>query len=192
MHPVLKIIPNVSWLFLSAYWLWSARKTKMVSYQENFLKRVLSYWLPLIVAVLLLGPGEWFGHSLLREQFVPHSDLIGGIGGVCCLVGLLIACNARYCLGKNWSLSVQLKERHELITSGPYRYVRHPIYTGLLLLFTGNALVVGDWRGVLAVVIIFVSLWLKLRTEERWLSNYFGVAYINYKAKTNAIIPWLL
>ena len=146
----------------------------------------------MLVAMILLGPGKWFGHSLLREQFLPHSNTVGAIGTMACLLGLAIAGRARYLLGKNWSLAVQLKQQHELIVAGPYRYVRHPIYSGLLLLFSGTALIVGDWRGIIAVMIVLISFWLKLKMEERWLSSYFGDAYTRYQTSTKAIIPWIL
>ncbi|MEO6304296.1 MAG: isoprenylcysteine carboxylmethyltransferase family protein, partial [Bacteroidia bacterium] len=75
---------------------------------------------------------------------------------------------------------------------GPYKYVRNPIYTGLLLLFSGNALIVGDWRGILAVLIVFVSFWRKLKLEEQWLNTHFGEAYTNYKKQTKALFPFIL
>jgi protein-S-isoprenylcysteine O-methyltransferase Ste14 len=70
--------------------------------------------------------------------------------------------------------------------------VRHPIYLGMLLLLFGNAILVGDWRGVLAVVIVFLSFWRKLRLEERWLSGHFGDTYREYAARTHALLPGVL
>ena len=158
------------WLTFMAYWLWSARWVKSSAQTEPFIKRFLAYWLPLIVAVLLLGPGEWFGHTLLRENFLPHTTLVESIGLAICVCGLAIAIWARYVLGQNWSATVQLKQDHELVERGPYRWVRHPIYSGLLLMFIGNAIMVGDWRGILAIAIVFVSFWGKLSLEEKWLN----------------------
>ena len=76
--------------------------------------------------------------------------------------------------------------------AGPYRYVRHPIYTGLLLAFIGSALAVGEWRGVLAVAIVAASFWRKLRLEEAIMRHEFGDAYARYAARTPALIPFLL
>jgi protein-S-isoprenylcysteine O-methyltransferase Ste14 len=95
-------------------------------------------------------------------------------------------------LGRNWSATVTVKQDHELIRTGPYAIVRHPIYTGVLFGFIGTALAVGQWRGVLAVVIVFVSFWRKLRIEERWMSETFGEQYRLYRAHTRALIPFLL
>src|SRR5690348_2278795 len=64
---------RLTWMVVLGYWLWSARGAKRPAAQEPFVVRLIAYWLPLLVAMLLLGPGPWFGHSLLREQFVPHN-----------------------------------------------------------------------------------------------------------------------
>ena len=71
MPPFFEHALRITWLVLLAYWFWAARSTKIAERQETPLKRVFAYWMPLLVAVLLLGPGPWFSHSLLREQFVP-------------------------------------------------------------------------------------------------------------------------
>ena len=192
MSEYIKIGLHLTWLILLNYWLISGFRAKKVKSQESFFSRFFQYWLPLIAAALLLGPGEWFGHSLIRENFVPHSNLVGIIGLSICVSGAIIACWSRYLLGANWSLSVQEKESHELIQQGMYKIVRHPIYTGLLLVFTGNAIIVGDYRGIIAVGIVFISFWWKLKKEEKVLSAIFKQQYTDYQKKTKALIPFLL
>ncbi len=192
MSDYIKIGLKVTWVIVVTYWFISGLSAKKVEHQESFLKRFVQYWLPLIIAILLLGPGEWYGHSWLREKFIEHTNLVGSIGLFISAIGAVIACTSRYMLGKNWSLSVQKKEDHQLIQNGIYKFVRHPIYTGLLLLFTGNAIVVGDYRAIMAVLIVFVSLWLKLRKEEKLLTETFGEKYTEYKNRTKALIPFLL
>lgn len=146
-----------------------------------------------MVAGLLLGLGEWFGHSPLREQFLPHSLIVYSMGlGLAFFGAAALANFSRALLGRNWSATVQLKQEHELITTGPYRLVGHPIYTGLLMLFLGNAMMVGDWRGLLAVAIVFASFWRKFRLEEVWLAKHFGEPYRLYQATTKALIPAVL
>ena len=192
MNPAFDVALKFIWGLFAVYWLWSARHVKSAVLTEPVLTRFLMYWLPLIAAILLLGPGPWFGHSLLREQFVPHSLPVQSLGLALALAGVLLACWSRHLLGSNWSSVVQVKQGHELIEHGPYRHVRHPIYAGLLLLFLGNALLVGDWRGLLAVAIVFASFWRKLRLEERWLAQHFGPPYLNYLKRTKALIPGIL
>jgi protein-S-isoprenylcysteine O-methyltransferase Ste14 len=70
--------------------------------------------------------------------------------------------------------------------------VRHPIYTGLLVAFAGTAIARGEWRGVLAVALVFASFWRKLRIEERWMIETFGDAYLRYRDEVRAIIPFVL
>lgn len=192
MSEIIKIGLSLIWISLLLFWILSGRNNKQSIHKESFFKRFLLYWLPLLIAMLLLGPGEWFGHSLIRENFVEHTNLVGGIGLLISFMGLLIACWSRYLLGKNWSLSVQKKENHELIKSGPYSILRHPIYTGILLIFIGNTIIVGDYRGIIAVLIVFISFWFKLKKEEKWLIEIFGEDYHNYKKTTKAILPYLL
>ena len=79
-----------------------------------------------------------------------------------------------------------------MIENGLYKIVRHPIYSGLLLLFIGNAIIVGDYRGIIAVVIVFVSFWFKLKKEEKLLVDHFGSKYIAYRKRTKALVPFVV
>jgi protein-S-isoprenylcysteine O-methyltransferase Ste14 len=192
MPPFFDQALRLTWLAVIAYWIFAARSAKPTEMQEPFAIRVMAYWLPLVFGVLLLGPGDWFGRSWLREQFVPHVTAVYVIGLALAMAGAALAIGSRAMLGRNWSATVELKQGHELITRGPYRVVRHPIYTGLLLLFLGNAVMVGDWRGLFAVTIVFASFWRKLKVEETWLARRFGAAYQQYQARTKALIPAVL
>ncbi|MCB0746157.1 MAG: isoprenylcysteine carboxylmethyltransferase family protein [Ignavibacteriae bacterium] len=192
MHHEFSLALKIVWAVVLIYWLWSARKIKSFSKIESISKRAFFYWLPLAIGALLLGPGNWFGNNIIREQFVPHSYLVEFIGLAVCIFGAFIAIWSRQLIGKNWSLAVQLKEDHELIQKGPYSLVRHPIYSGLILLFLGNAVMVGDWRGLIAVAIVFASFLYKSRKEENWLIAQFGTKYKNYKKNTDMFIPGIL
>ena len=92
-------------------------------------------------------------------------------------------------LGRNWSGTVTVKENHELIRSGPYAIVRHPIYTGLLLAVLGTAIVFGEWRGLLAFCFLTIALLLKLQREERFMEESFPDTYPSYRAQVPALIP---
>ncbi len=95
---------------------------------------------------------------------------------------------ARRHLGRNWSASVVVKEGHALVRTGPYRYVRHPIYSGLLLAFLGMAVTIGEWRGLVAVLLAWVSLAVKSRAEEKRMRETFP-EYAEYARGTPAIVP---
>src|SRR5262249_46342659 len=146
---------------------------------------------PLAIAAMLV----WARHlpmPWLYQRLLPATAATFWIGAVVLAAGLAFSVWARVVLGRNWSGTVTLKQDHELIRTGPYRWVRHPIYTGLLIGFVGTAIAVGQWRGVLAVLIVFVALWRKLRLEERWLGDLFGAEYVRYRREVPALIPFLL
>jgi len=187
----IKIALTICWIILFTFWIISSKNVKKSENKESFIKRFALYWLPIIIAILLLGPGEWFGNSLIRENFVEHTNFVGILGLVFCYTGLFLAIWSRHLLGKNWSLAVQKKENHELITNGIYKILRHPIYTGILLIFIGNTLIVGDYRGLIAVAIVFISFLSKLKKEEKWLIELFGNHYIEYKKKSKMLIPFI-
>jgi protein-S-isoprenylcysteine O-methyltransferase Ste14 len=105
------------------------------------------------------------------------------------VAGLAITVWARRHIGQFWSARVMLKEGHELIQSGPYARVRHPIYSGIFLAMLGTALFVGEWRALLGTAIFFVGHWLKARREETLLATQFGAAYDEYRQRTGSLLP---
>ena len=113
------------------------------------------------------------------------------LGLLMVIAGLAFAVWARAHLGRNWSGTVTVKENHELVRSGPYGIVRHPIYTGLLLAILGTAIVVGEWRGLLALCFLTITFLLKLRREERFMEESFPDTYPSYRAQVPALIPLL-
>jgi protein-S-isoprenylcysteine O-methyltransferase Ste14 len=153
--------------------------------------------------ILLFAPLPVLGQRFLPVDSWP---VWLAVGLALNLVGLLFTVWARLHLGKNWSDIVTLKQDHELITSGPYSIVRHPIYTGLLLAFAGLAVARGEWRSILGVVIMALSLWRchygvvimalslwrKLRIEERWMLEQFGSAYETYRQRVTALVPFVI
>jgi protein-S-isoprenylcysteine O-methyltransferase Ste14 len=180
------LIPAL-WLAWCVYWFAVARDVKATTREESAGSRA-THILPLVVAAWLLWaqrvPGE-----MLNSPVLPRSPVLYFTGAAVLACGLGFAVWARRHLGRNWSGTVTLKDNHELIRSGPYRYVRHPIYTGLLLGFAGSALARDQWRGVLALPIAWLAFWLKLRVEERWMLETFGDAYARYRAEVPALIP---
>src|SRR5205823_5706526 len=97
---------------------------------------------------------------------------------------------AMRCLGRNWSGAVTIKVGHELVRTGPYRWVRHPIYTAMLGMYLGTAVVSGELHGLLGVVVAVIAYARKTAMEERGLREAFGDAYDAYARRTRALIPW--
>jgi protein-S-isoprenylcysteine O-methyltransferase Ste14 len=178
------------WLCWIAYWTAASLAVKPSARRETMLSRLLHLG-PLALAVVLIwGPPPSL--AALRTRFVPPSQAIAWSGAALVAAGLAFTVWARVHLGANWSGIVTVKRDHELVTSGPYAIVRHPIYTGLVLAFVGSAIALGELRGALAVVVVVASLWRKLRLEERWMAEQFGSEYVRYRGRVRALVPFVL
>jgi protein-S-isoprenylcysteine O-methyltransferase Ste14 len=178
------------WLSFLAYWRVMSRNVKVTERRESMPSRLLRFVLIVCAVALLWLPN--IPLPLLGERFLPLGTLCFWIGAAVTAGGLLFAVWARSHLGKNWSQAVTVKEGHELITSGPYALVRHPIYTGLLLGFVGSAVARGEWRGLVAVALVFGALWNKLRLEEKWMRAHFGESYEAYSRHVAALVPYII
>jgi protein-S-isoprenylcysteine O-methyltransferase Ste14 len=178
------------WLGWAAYWWALSRRVKIAVRREPLSSRLLHIGPLLLAALLLLAPSPSL--PFLGERFLPQATWPFWAGSALTAGGLLFAVWARRQLGGNWSGTVTIKQDHELITSGPYAIVRHPIYTGLLLALAGSAIARGDLSGVLAVMLAFWALWRKLRLEERWLHEQFGQSFQAYCGRVAALLPFCL
>ncbi len=171
---------------------WSAKSTnvKETERKESMPSRLLRF-ASMVTAVVLLGFRS-IPLGALDERFLTTGVARFWIGTGLTLLGLLFSVWARNHLGNNWSQVVAIKEGHQLIISGPYAIVRHPIYSGLLLAFVGSAVALGQWRGLLAVALVFAVLWYKLRLEEKWMRVQFGDSYDSYCRRVKALVPYVL
>src|SRR5262245_9990042 len=111
-------------------------------------------------------------------------------GVACYAVGLAIFWKSHADLGTNWSITLEVRENHSLVTTGSYRLVRHPMYLGLMLYSLGQALVLPNWIvGPSYVVALGLLVALRVRPEERMMRERFGAEYDAYAARTKRIIP---
>jgi protein-S-isoprenylcysteine O-methyltransferase Ste14 len=175
------------WILFALYWLVSALNRKKTKRRESVVQRLL-YILPLLVAFYLLYRYN-FGHGWLSTRFVPDTPLVQWLAVLITAAGVAIAFWARFHLGANWSGVVTLKENHELIRTGPYRTVRHPIYTGILLAFLGNAVLIGQIRGLIGLAIMWASFYIKARREESFLAQEFGPNFNEHTQHTGMFLP---
>lgn len=189
--PIAKLI-EAGWFVFIAYWAIQARAVKSTARSEPFFDRFLKYWLPLMVGTVLVLPWRGGEDTLLRARFVPSNQWLPLLGVLLLWAGVAFAIWARATLGRNWSAVVQVKHDHELIERGPYRWVRHPIYTGLLMVYLGTTFTLGEWRGLLGTAIVGVSFWFKLKLEERWMREQFGERYEDYMRRVKALVPGVL
>ncbi len=181
------IIVAVCWVIVVVVWVVSAVSVKPTKERQPLFGRLFYVFLTAVAAALLNGRF----HALHFSRIVlSHTAGSCFVADVLALAGLGIAVWARVVLGSNWSSRVTLKEGHELIQRGPYRYVRHPIYSGLLLLILGTAVLAGQLGGFVAVLICFCGFWIKLRQEEALLSKRLP-GYCEYMTRTKALVPFL-
>ncbi len=190
MYYFYRYIFLIVWILYFVYWRTISGNVKTTVRSESTVSRMIRAVL-IILAILLLGipkiqiPG-------LSFRFLPVSDWPFWTGLIITLLGLGFSVWARRRLGRNWSQEVTIKDDHLLITNGPYAFVRHPIYTGLILGFVGSSVALGEIRGLIANALVFGVLWIKLRLEDRWLLEQFGEPYRRYCEKVSALIPFVL
>jgi protein-S-isoprenylcysteine O-methyltransferase Ste14 len=178
------------WIAWLLYWWIAARGAKANRRKESVPSR-LTHVVPLLIAGWLLASSR-VPVAVLNTPIVPRSIALFACGVALTAAGLAFTVWARVHLAGNWSGVVTLKENHTLVRDGPYRCVRHPIYTGLLLALIGSAIARDEWRGVLALALAFAALWRKLSLEERWLAETFGDDYRRYRSEVRALIPFLI
>lgn len=163
-----------------AYWMLAARNVKATRRREPVTTFLLNRVFVIVSLLLLLFPHlppRW-----LEEHFIAPATAPYAAGLIMTAAGLGFSVWARVHLGRNWSALVTVKQDHELIRTGPYGLVRHPIYTGVLLAILGTAVAIGEWRALIAFSLITIGFVLKLRSEERFMSQTFG-------SNTRAIAP---
>lgn len=179
----------VVWILFLLYWPIKAGNTKTTKRLEPAASRILRA----IVLLIAIGffafpkiPLPWLYHQLWPAGLWPFR-----MGAAATLAGLFFAIWAREHLGRNWSDSVTIKQDHELIATGPYAVVRHPIYTGILFGLLGTAIALSEIRGFIAFFLFFLAFWAKLRIEEQWMYSEFGEIYATYAHRTCALVPFL-
>jgi len=177
------------WIAWLIYWAVSARNAARTQVREPFHWRAITLVVLVLAAMLIFSP--YFRFGFLARRFVPDSQWSKGMGLALILVGFGVSIWARRHLGRFWSARVTLKVDHQLIQSGPYARVRHPIYSGLLLTMLGTAIFVGEWHALLGVALFFSAHWEKSRREEALLVREFGETYEQYCNRTGALIPRL-
>jgi protein-S-isoprenylcysteine O-methyltransferase Ste14 len=144
-------------------------------------------WLVILLGLMLFGTLLRFGG--MWPPLWARTARTGALGALVTAAGLAVAVWARFILGRNWSGTITFKEDHELITRGPYAYVRHPIYSGLLLMMLGTAIESARLRTFLLLALVLVVLRIKAHFEEKLMIRHFPEAYPEYRRRVKALIP---
>ena len=180
---------EVPWIIFLVYWAVRALKTRATVRKESFAARYSVMFLEVVGFTVLFNDAAGIG--ILGRHFLPRTIMLAVIGVVLTWAGIGIALWARYNLGQFWSGRVTIKEDHQLIRSGPYAFLRHPIYTGLDLAAIGTALVIDRWRCVVGVCVIILGFVIKAKREEALLAAQFGEAFDEHRKRTGFLIPRL-
>jgi protein-S-isoprenylcysteine O-methyltransferase Ste14 len=178
---------TASWLLFAAYWLFAALGSKKPAKKEPAAER--------FAHIIFMAAGFYLFYKnnlpfgLSDRRFLPDKMWIAWVGGALTFAGVLFAIWARYTIGREWSGEVQIKEDHQLIRSGPYAHIRHPIYTGVLLALTGTAVAIGEYRAIIGVGMFLIGFIRKAKKEERFLAGQFGPAFDEHRRHTGFFLP---
>ncbi len=179
----------VCWVLFILYWIVSARALKPAAERQSRLSSFANR-LPLGLGYfLLLFRGLPYP---LNRALTPETGPARAVGAVLCLLGLVVAIWSRRTLAGNWSSNVTFRQGHQLIQTGPYRFARHPIYSGLLGMSLGTALAGGQLRSWLGFLAVGAALWIKLTQEESLMLRHFPDTYSSYRVRVKAIVPFIL
>ena len=177
------------WAVFGVLWFLPAIFGKRTLKQQTPGSRILQLvWL---VAAYVLFANQDLGWDLLNRRLVPASTPVSAVGYGLLGAGMLFALWARVFLGGNWSSNVTLKQDHTLVRSGPYRIVRHPIYTGLLVALLGTAIALGPLRCFVGVVLAAIAWKFKSLTEETFMVQQFGDQYRQYQMEVKGLVPYI-
>jgi len=175
------------WYAFLLYFGISTFRVKRTRTPEDAASRLPHVVLMISAAVLMFTNGLRIGP--LGARFIAQSIWVQSAGILLTTLGATVALWARYSLGQYWSSKIVVKENHQLIRSGPYAYVRHPIYTGMLLAGVGTAMFIGEWRGILAVLLAATAEVRKAKKEESLMMTEFGDQYQEYRKHTGFLTP---
>jgi len=182
--PVWLIALGLAWSAIGLYWVAPKNEGKSGEYRfYRFLRLLIG-----AVTFSLLFWGKT-GVGVLGKRFEPKFAAIAATGLAVTLVGLSITAWARIYVGQFWSDKVVIQADHKLIRRGPYARMRHPIYSGVLLGIAGTALAVGEWRGVLAFLLMLINYSIKARREDKILADRFGHEFLDYQNHAGLLLP---
>jgi protein-S-isoprenylcysteine O-methyltransferase Ste14 len=177
------------WAIWVLVWLFMAFFSKSNKRRETPGQR-LQHVLPAMMGFLLIFR-EGFGSPWFTRPIFPDNPVLMLVCIALTMLGLLFSVWARLALGSNWSGTVTIKANHQLIRRGPYRFIRHPIYTGMLAALLATAITKQQVSGMLGFVVVSFALYRKALREESFLSQEFGDAFAEHQRCTGMFLPRL-
>jgi protein-S-isoprenylcysteine O-methyltransferase Ste14 len=184
---VFHLLVEVPWIVFLLYWIVSAIRTRETVQRESFASRYAILLIEIAGFVLLFRHSA--GVGFLGERFMHRTLASAIVGSILTWMGIGLAIWARYHLAEYWSARITIKADHQLIRTGPYARLRHPIYSGLILAAIGSAVVIDEWRCVLGVCLILTGYCIKARKEEAMLTQQFGEAFREHQKHAGFLMP---
>jgi protein-S-isoprenylcysteine O-methyltransferase Ste14 len=184
---VFHLLVEVPWIVFVLYWIVSAIRTRDTLQTESFASRYAILLIEVAGFVLLFRHSAGIG--FLGNQFMHRTLASAIVGSILTSMGIGLAIWARYHLAEYWSARITIKEDHQLIRTGPYARLRHPIYSGIVLAAIGSAVVIDQWRCVLGVCLVLIGYCIKARKEETMLTQQFGDAFREHQKHAGFLIP---
>src|SRR5262245_33620643 len=179
----------ISWLIWLIVWVaWGVTAKRTVKRQSAGSRLVHTVIVAVAIWILMSADGR---RGPLGVRIIPLTAATQAVAIACNILGLSLTIWARAHLGRNWSANVTVKTEHELIRSGPYAAVRHPIYSGPSLAALGLATLNGDLLSLAATALLLLGWRIKSRIEERFMMEQFGADYVNYMHRVKALIPYI-
>ena len=187
VREVFHLLVEVPWIVFVLYWIVSAIRTRDTLQTESFVSRYSILLIEVAGFVLLFRHSEGIG--FLGDRFMHRTLASAIVGSILIWMGIGLAIWARYHLAEYWSARITIKEDHQLIRTGPYARLRHPIYSGIVLAAIGSAVVIDQWRCVLGVCLVLIGYCIKARKEETMLTQQFGDAFREHQKHAGFLIP---
>lgn len=183
------VIGIIAWYFIRVPFERRAKRVRVVSSRRSPLDML---GLASGVLGLAIVPVFYVATGIPRAADYPARPWVLALGAVIFFIALWIFRRTHKELGRNWSITLEIRDKHELISSGPYAFVRHPMYTSFMLMGLGQALLLSNWVAGLAGLVGFAVLFfLRVDKEERMMLEIFGPQYRDYMQRTKRIIPYL-
>ena len=175
----------ILWIVFSLYWTVASRNSAQTQQSETKVSTVFHQVILNLALVLLFWPVQGLKGWFLPQRF----HFLVAVGATIQAGFILLAVWARRHLGSNWAAEVRIGVGHQLVRTGPYRLLRHPIYTAMLGMFLGTAIASSQYHALLGLAILVAAYLRKTRMEEEILSQTFGVDYDSYRRESWALVP---
>lgn len=183
------VIGILAWYFIRVPFERRAKRVRVVSNRRSPLDM---FGLASGLFGLAIVPAFYVATGIPRAANYPARPWVLVLGAVIFLFALWVFRRTHKELGRNWSITLEIRDKHELISGGPYAFVRHPMYTSFMLMGLGQALLLSNWVAGLAGLFGFAVLFfLRVDKEERMMLEIFGPQYRDYMQRTKRLVPYL-